>query len=103
MTLRKNNAAKSASKIRYLTGIQMAFKHHLMTSWALQIAEACGVFPEAVRLVDRLRARLRSIASLVAKDNHRPRVLSLEGLAPLCSGKPSSQVELLVCTSGTYE
>ncbi len=57
----------------------------------VQVAEACGVFLEAVRLVDRLRARLRSIAGLVAKDNHRPRVLSLEGLAPLCTGKLLSQ------------
>lgn len=56
-----------------------------MFSSIFEIAESCGAFPEAVRLVDRLRGRLRLIAGLVAKDNHRPRVLSLEGLAPLCS------------------
>lgn len=52
----------------------------------VQVAEACGVFAEAVRMVDRMRSRLRQIASLITKDSHRPRVLSLEGLTPLCSG-----------------
>lgn len=45
-----------------------------------------GAVGEAARLVDRLRGRLRSVAAAVAKGQHRPRVLSLEGLKPLCLG-----------------
>jgi hypothetical protein len=53
----------------------------------MQVAIAAGVYGEALRLVDRLRTRLRIVAGLVAKDSHRPRVLSLEGLLPLCLGQ----------------
>jgi len=55
------------------------------------VALAAGVYGEALRLVDRLRARLRVVAAMVAKDSHRPRVLSLEGLVPLCLGEQITQ------------
>ena len=42
----------------------------------------------AVQLVGSLRARLRRVAGLVA-GRRRPRVLSLEGLDPLCLGAAS--------------
>ncbi|KAK9828636.1 hypothetical protein WJX72_001237 [[Myrmecia] bisecta] len=52
----------------------------------LEVGQAAGVAQEAVRLVDRLRARLRAVATEVARCQRRPRVLSLEGLSPLCLG-----------------
>ena len=56
----------------------------------VQVGAATGVHAEALRLVDRLRARLRAVAAQVAKQPQRPRVLSLEGLKPLCLGDPPS-------------
>ena len=50
------------------------------------MGEAAGAGAEAVKVVDRLRARLRTIAVQVAPRPHRPRVLSLEGLKPLVLG-----------------
>ena len=60
----------------------------------MQVGAATGVHAEALRLVDRLRARLRAVAVQVAKQPQRPRVLSLEGLKPLCLGDPPSLGQL---------
>ena len=64
----------------------------------VQVGAATGVHAEALRLVDRLRARLRAVATQVAKQPQRLRVLSLEGLKPLCLGDPPSLGRL--CSAG---
>ena len=58
--------------------------------WVTQVGAVAGAFSEAQRLVDKLRARLRAVAGIVAKQPHRPRVLSLEGLKPLALGAPTA-------------
>ena len=52
----------------------------------LQVGFAGGAATEAAALVERSRARLRAVASAVAKE-HRPRVLSLESVEPLVLGE----------------
>ena len=51
----------------------------------MQVGAAAGVTGEAAHLADRLRGRLRVVARQVA-GVPRPRILSLEGLDPLCLG-----------------
>jgi len=52
----------------------------------LQVGFAAGAATEAAALVERSRARLRAVASAVAKER-RPRVLSLESVEPLVLGE----------------
>lgn len=52
----------------------------------LQVGAAANAAAEAVRLVDKLRARLRAGAAEVAGPQSRPRVMVLESLQPLRIG-----------------
>ena len=51
-----------------------------------QVAAAAAAAAEAVRLVDKLRARLRAAAAEVAAAQSRPRVMILDSLQPLSLG-----------------
>lgn len=59
----------------------------MITRCCLQVGEAAGVRDEALRTVDRLRARLRRVAGEAARAAaaapQRPRVLVLRSLRPL--------------------
>ena len=50
----------------------------------VQVGQAAGAGSEAVKLVDRVRARLRAVARDVVACTHRPRVLILTSTEPLC-------------------
>ena len=52
----------------------------------VQVGTATGEEEAAIALVGSLRARLRAVSAAVAGADHRPRVLSLEGLRPLAVG-----------------
>lgn len=45
--------------------------------------------------MDRLRTRLRTVVGLVAPQQRRPRILSLEGIKPLCLGTHLHQIPCL--------
>ena len=62
----------------------MAYKANQLS----QVGDAARAQGEAVRIVERLRTRLRAVAASTSRASKRPRVISLEGLAPLCLGKP---------------
>ncbi len=75
-----------------------------------QVGAAAGAAAEAVRLVDKLRARLRAAAAEVAAAPSRPRVMILDSLQPLSLGNtPLLLVDGVVtltvapdfCTSGS--
>ena len=55
----------------------------------LNVGAAAGIAPEATRLLERLRARLRATAAAVAPaaNLRRPRVLLLLSLSPLVAGE----------------
>lgn len=52
----------------------------------IQVGTATGQAEAATALVGSLRARLRAVTAAVSAAEHRPRVLSLEGLRPLAVG-----------------
>lgn len=80
-----------SSPFTYMHYVQHRLQHivKLSTSmlfWHYQVGEAAGATSEACQLVDSCRSRLRAVAQAVATVDHRPRVLSLEGLTPLVLG-----------------
>ncbi|UPR02535.1 CobB/CobQ glutamine amidotransferase [Chloropicon primus] len=52
----------------------------------IEIGTTCGVYDTAVQLVTSLRHRLRQVANVVSRAEHKPRVISFEGLSPLVLG-----------------
>lgn len=52
----------------------------------LDVGKAAGAQEQAQTLVVALQARLQSVAARAAQAQHRPRLLSLEGLDPLVAG-----------------
>jgi iron complex transport system substrate-binding protein len=51
-----------------------------------QVGEVCGAAAEAARLVESLKARVKSVQEKLAGVAHRPRVFSLEGINPIVIG-----------------
>jgi iron complex transport system substrate-binding protein len=51
-----------------------------------QVGEACGAVAEAARLVEGLKARVKSVQEKLADVTRRPRVFSLEGINPIVIG-----------------
>ena len=52
----------------------------------MAVGQAAGVSDRACTLVASLEARLRAVASKVAHAQHRPRLVSFEGIDPLVAG-----------------
>jgi len=52
----------------------------------MEIGSTCGAYESALQLVTNLRHRLRNVAKLVSMAEHKPRVISFEGISPLVLG-----------------